>query len=150
MLMPTITRKSQRLGVYVSIPGGWTAKVPQVQSGNKALVDGYQSYFTSCGMGLTGAHAEAHATIQRTYAHGYIDGLKEAVARRAMEYIARWPELRKVTSRRNGIAVIEPVGFRPEVIQQAYVPFQRTGRAGQAFVDDLLAEMATSALERDT
>lgn len=146
--MPAIIRHSSRLGVYIVVPGGWTARVPDVwgqQCGNDDLRDGYADYFASCGMGISAAHRAAEDTVQRTYAHGYIDGLKEAVARRAEEYAARYAEHRRTVGRRAGLPLIELRGFNAAAVQAAYVPFQRTGRPGQAFVNDMLAAMAAAA-----
>lgn len=143
--MPTIVRRTKRLGVYITVPGGWIARVPDVKTGNTALLDAYTEYFVSCGLGAKPAAEAAEATVQRTYAHGYVDGLKEAVARRAEEYIALYPELRRVVGRRNGLPLVEPVGYDPGAIQASYVPFQRTGRAGQSFMATMLAAMAKRA-----
>lgn len=143
IVMPKMLRKSKRLGIFISIPGGWKAQVPQVMSANDALLHTYAAYFMDSGIGSpTQALQAAAETVQATYAHGYIDGLKEAVARRSQEYAAKYPELRRVVGRQSGIAVVELLGFKPEMIQAAYVPFQHTGRTGQAFVAQMLSDMA--------
>lgn len=129
--------------IYLLVPGGWTAQVPEV-TGEPQILDAYKRYFIQDGNSSQMAAELARETVQETYRHGFIDGLRDSIWAHAREYAVMYPELRQRSelSSRGGNVEITMRGFDPEVMQSAYVPFQRPGRAGLGFVKDMLRRMA--------
>ena len=139
--MGTLHRKHARLGIVIRIPGGWTVRVSSHEA-EPWLYEGYTRYFISCGVEIGKAMLIAKRTVEQYCVHGYADGLREAISRRAMEYAEMWPQHIVDTGERKGkLRIVTLRGFDAAKVQQMYVPGQNMGRAGQDYVKEMLADM---------
>jgi ABC-type glycerol-3-phosphate transport system substrate-binding protein len=118
------------------IPGGWTAVVPSVTP-DPASLRAFVRYLREEGLTEWAAESGALATIQGVFEGGYLRGIRNMLYARAREYADRYPDLVGEDG--------ELLGFDPEALQQAYFPFDRTGRRGKQFVEAALADMAEAA-----
>jgi len=144
-VLGAINRRHKQLGGIITVPA-WAVMVPEVVCKDAQIVDAYARYFVDNGMLSHLALRHAELTVQRTYEQGYMEGLRECLARRSAEYAEMWPQLMKPTGAKlKGVPVVELVGFNPQVVQQMYVPFQNTGRAGLDYVKEMLADMGRAA-----
>lgn len=112
-----------RLGLH--IPGGWEVKVPEV-----AVIDAdlapFVQYFMRDGYLPEDARRKAEMAMQRVWTRAWLQGLKEAIALLAKDYMHIHGTL---------------AGFDPAALQGAYVPGDNTGRAGRPRVTMALVKM---------
>ena len=139
-----IARYHKQLNVIIRVPK-WIVQVPLVAAVDEEIVEMYARYFVSDGMMSNKAWQRAKLTVQMTYEQGYIEGLRECLARRSAEYAEMWPNLmqkvgEKIIGKRR-IQIVELRGFNPQIVQSMYVPFQNTGRGGLDYVKGMLADM---------
>lgn len=149
--MNTAYRLHKPLGVVLRIPGGWRVRIPRIEAEPWAAAQ-IMAYLTACGKDANVARAMAQQALQQHYVHGYTNGLRECVWRRAGEYADMWPAHRIVTGEyrsakgvKGKLPVIELRGFLPERIVNVYVPMQNMGSRGAQLVQALLAEMGRDA-----
>ena len=142
--MGTLQRTHKPLQLIIRIPGGWTAKVPEVKA-EEWIIGRYAKAFTRRGIAIEKALHLAKMAVQQCYVHGYANGLRECLSRRAMEYAEMWPEHRIVVGRSRKKPyreIVELRGFDPaKVEEELFIPFQNTGRAGQQRAREVLQEM---------
>ena len=145
VIMPDIKR-NWRKREWICIPGGWKARVPEVQ-GEQQAIAAYTSYFLSDGMPPKEARAKAEEDcFQKLYSAVFTENLKASVFGYAVKYATMWPELREVEEQfKTGNCVLRLRGFKPEIMQTAYVPGQRPGCEGLPFVKELLRKMGREA-----
>lgn len=118
------------------VPGGWTAFVPEVTPDANTL-QAFTRYLEADGMSRMVARQAALETIQSVFESGYLRGIRNMLYARAKEYAQRFPAL----VRDDGTLA----GFDPTQLQRAYFPFERTGRRGKHFVDEIMRGMAANA-----
>lgn len=122
----------------IRIEGGWHARVAEITI-DEATERAYAR--------ILGSADAARALHQRVYESGYINGLRLAIARRALEYAKRFPELVEAAPQRYDTSTryFRLRGFDPMRAQATYIPFDYPGRAGSDIIHDTLEEMARNA-----
>lgn len=126
-----ITSSIDARGIH--IPAGWEARVPQVTP-DAETIRAYASYFQRQGLRPAEAEQAVHEMVQEVFEGGWMMKLRLS--------LARWAEIYE-----NRFGTME--GFRPEVMQQAFVPGENTGRAGKAYVNSMLREMRDDVRSQD-
>lgn len=130
---------------FLFIPGGWQLHVPEVTA-DAAALDIYARYFKQDACTDNVAKERASALVQKVFESGYIKGVRDAIANRALEYAERHRDLierAKLPSTRKRFYTL--TGFEPEPLQFTYIPHQNVGRAGLPFIREMLDEMANAA-----
>ena len=149
VIMPDI-RRNWRKREWIMIPGGWKARVPEVQ-GEEQVVAAYTAYFLPDGIPPAEARRKAEACIQEPYTSAFMEGLKASTFGHAIKYATMWPELREVEEQfKTGNCILRLRGFKPELLQSAYVPGQRPGVDGLPFVKELLRNMGRNVKQEAT
>lgn len=142
---PDITvRHPTKAHTWIWIEGGWDLRVPEIEPDEESL-RAYARYFAQ-DMPLYEALAYTRTVLQRVFESAFVKGVKDAIARRACEYVERYGDLEEPamlprTSRR----FVRLRGFDAEQVQATYVPHDNTGRPGKRYVRDLLDVMAHEA-----
>lgn len=116
------------------VPGGWTAKIPEITLEPKAL-NAYVSYVMRRKSAPMAEAAEiVRLAHQDRYNYGYISSLRAAVRYRAEQYLKRYGSLD---------------GFDPELMMRLWMPGENVGRRGKPFALTLMAEMAKNVGQED-
>lgn len=111
----------------IVIDEGWMANILEVKPASEAEITPYVRYFQRQGLKPADARAEVLRLVQELFEAEYVRRLRNSLRRWAREFYEE-----------NGTLA----GFDPALLQNAFVPAQNFGRAGNEVAHDLMEEMA--------
>ena len=122
----------------VIVPGGWRANVLEVEARQADLQWLVAALVRQLDMHPDKAVATALAMVQDRYSFGYVHGLRMSVVGYAHRYLKTFPEMAvPYGPAADGLVVAN--GYRPEVMQQYYLP--TIGHLDVGSVDYVLQQM---------
>lgn len=108
----------------------------------------YTDYFRQDYDTVREAELAARALVQKVFESGYVKGVRDAIANRALEYCQRHRDLLERAPLKSRRRYYTLAGFDPEPLQYTYIPHQNVGRAGLPFIKEMLDNMANAERER--
>lgn len=136
--MPTINTTLG--GKPLVVPGGWHARVPEIQSVDTESREALVGYFQASGLLPLKAEEAAERTVQKTLETAYKKHHGDAVRRYAKIYARRYPHL---WDRESGLLR----GFIPEVMARQCQPWEQVTEKRRRIIRQRMAEMALKARE---
>lgn len=135
--IPEITTETSRFGRLVA-PGPWEAETPSVAApSGDPVFRAWVRYLVQDGLASQKAEAEMQARIQKGWESYHKRALGYSIRHWLTKYARKAPDL----VQEDGIVK----GFDPKPLRKAFFPFQRTGRAGLDFAEEMLREMREEA-----
>ena len=117
----------------VIIPGGWEARIPVAEKFDTETMKAYGSFFQSQGWAKKRAREEVTERMQTVFEASWVRYLGTSVRYWARKYAKRYPR------NLNEDGTLR--GFRPELLQNTYIPKVNTGRRGKVYVSELFQKM---------
>lgn len=129
--MPNMTT-TMRNGTKLTIPGGWLARVPILMDLDEQTKVVYGKFYQSQGAVPSVAETKVLEAMNSVFTKNWVRYLAISVRYWARKYAQRYPH--NVYS--NGTLR----GFRPELMQNTYIPQSRTGKS-IPYVNELFRKM---------
>ena len=120
-VMPDIDRED------IHIPGGWEARIPSMKLYDNERNE-YVGYYMRQGMNEARAYDKVLHHFTQLWVRAWLQTLKVSIVHMAKRYKKMHPDL--------GLR-----GFKPEMMQAAYVPGDHVGVRGKPAVTELLRKM---------
>lgn len=138
LTMPDLsTRLKGPIRKRLKIPGGWKLNLPEATGFDPVTMKAYGRYFQTQGLSPIQAEAEVLKTMNKVFQGAWLRYIGTSVRYWARKYAAKFP----ANIQRDGTLK----GFKPELLQNSYIPSKIVGRSGKVHVNKLLSEMNESA-----
>ena len=156
--MPPIKRGWKKRKITLLIPGGWNAIVPQIiEDSLEVFTKAWVEYLYNARIVKDRFKARklAQSMLQAVFDYAWRVLLSQSIFYWAKEYAKRYPECLVPSPYKNynecfpgcecnsckTKQIFILAGFKPEIMQHAFVPNQKPGADGLKFVDSMLREM---------
>jgi len=123
--------------VRLRIPAGWICNVPQPETYDPITLLSYSRFFIAQkGMTKRKAEKEVVQRMNKLFERAWLRHVCRSIRRYARIYARKFPD----RVGKNGILA----GFRPDWLQNAYIPEENMGRRGKKSIKEMFGRMGES------